>query len=99
MWPRYPLEPAAWRQNCARFSRMFSISLCMFARLRAFRIFQVRKTGNRHLVDIRSANSFPKSKRLDGVLVLPPAELIASKIVSYHQRRGQPKAGTDWRDL
>src|SRR5436190_2850 len=64
-----------------------------------YRIFQVRKTGNRHLVNIRAAHSFPKSKRLDGVLVLPPAELIASKVVSYHQRRGKPKAGTDWRDL
>ena len=33
------------------------------------------------------------------MLVLAPAELIASKVISYHQRRGKPKAGTDWRDL
>ncbi|MFS8087457.1 MAG: hypothetical protein ACMG6H_17635, partial [Acidobacteriota bacterium] len=26
-------------------------------------------------------------------------ELIAQKVISYHARRGQPKAGTDWRDL
>jgi hypothetical protein len=64
-----------------------------------YRVFQVRKTGNRDLVDIRSVDSFPKSQRLDGVLVLSPAELIASKVVSYHQRMRKPKAGTDWRDL
>lgn len=26
-------------------------------------------------------------------------ELIASKIISYHSRKGKPKAGTDYRDL
>jgi hypothetical protein len=30
---------------------------------------------------------------------MSPPELIAHKVVSYHARRGQPKAGTDWRDL
>ena len=36
---------------------------------------------------------------LRGMLILAPADLIASKIISYYQRRGKPKAGTDWRDL
>ena len=26
-------------------------------------------------------------------------ELIARKLLALHRRRGQPKAGTDWRDL
>jgi hypothetical protein len=30
---------------------------------------------------------------------MSPAELIASKVISYHRRRGQPKSGTDWRDI
>ena len=30
---------------------------------------------------------------------MSPPELIAHKVISYHARRGQPKAGTDWRDL
>lgn len=30
---------------------------------------------------------------------MSPPELIARKVISYHARRGQPKAGTDWRDL
>jgi hypothetical protein len=64
-----------------------------------YRIFQLRKTGNRHLVDVRAVNSFPQLRRIDDVQVLSPAELIASKVISYHQRRGKPKSGTDWRDL
>jgi hypothetical protein len=30
---------------------------------------------------------------------MAPAELVASKVIAYHQRRGNPKSGTDWRDL
>jgi len=30
---------------------------------------------------------------------MAPVELIASKLISYYQRRGKPKSGTDWRDL
>ena len=64
-----------------------------------YRIFQLQKTGNRHLVDVRSVASFPQHQRLDGVLVLSPAELIASKVISYRRRLNKPKSGTDWRDL
>ena len=63
------------------------------------RVFQARKSGNRHLVDLRSVEVLPAADRIAGVLVLAPAELIASKVMTYHQRRGQPKSGTDWRDL
>ncbi|HSQ23757.1 MAG TPA: hypothetical protein VLN44_05095 [Pyrinomonadaceae bacterium] len=31
--------------------------------------------------------------------MISPPELIAYKVIAYHARRGQPKAGTDWRDL
>jgi hypothetical protein len=41
----------------------------------------------------------PATQRIAGVLVTAPAELIASKVIAYQQRRGQPKSGTDWRDL
>jgi hypothetical protein len=36
---------------------------------------------------------------MDRILVLTPTELLASKVTAYHQRRGKPKAGTDWRDI
>ena len=64
-----------------------------------YRIFQLQKTGNRHLVDVRAVNSLPQLQRLDGVLVLSPAELIASKVISHYQRRGKSKSFTDRRDL
>jgi hypothetical protein len=66
---------------------------------KGFRLYQVQKTGNRHLVDIRPVKSLPPTKRIAKVLVVVPAELIASKVIAYHQRRGKPKSGTDWRDL
>jgi len=64
-----------------------------------YRLYQVRKAGNRHLVDIRPVEALPAAKRIEGVLVIEPAALIAHKVIAYHQRRGQPKSGTDWRDL
>lgn len=66
---------------------------------RGFRLYQVRRPGNRHLVDVRPVAALPPARRIARVLVMAPAELIASKVIAYHRRRGQPKAGTDWRDL
>lgn len=62
---------------------------------RGLRLFQVRKSGNRHVVDMRPVETLPLAERIAGVLVMAPAELIASKVITYHQRRGQPKSGTD----
>jgi Nucleotidyl transferase AbiEii toxin, Type IV TA system len=66
---------------------------------RGLRLFQIRKSGNRHLVDVRSIERLPDTQRISGVLVIAPADLIASKVIAYYQRRGRPKSGTDWRDL
>jgi hypothetical protein len=66
---------------------------------KGFRIYQVQKTGNRHLADVRPVAHLPETRTIEDIKVLSPAELIASKVVSYHARRGKPKAGTDWRDL
>jgi len=59
----------------------------------------VRKSGNRHLVDVRPVIALPATRRIAQVLVVAPPDLIASKVIAYHQRRGHPKSGTDWRDL
>ncbi len=64
-----------------------------------YRLFQVRKSGNRDLVDVRSIEKLPATQRIARVLVMAPADLIASKVIAYTQRRGNPKSGTDWRDL
>jgi hypothetical protein len=66
---------------------------------KGFRIYQVQKTGNRHLADVRPVAHLPGTRTIEGIQVLSPAELVASKVVSYHARRGKPKSGTDWRDL
>ena len=66
---------------------------------KGYRVFQIRKEGNRHLVDVRPIATLPKAELIDGVKVVTAAELIARKVISLHSRRGQPKSGTDWRDV
>ncbi len=66
---------------------------------KGYRLFQIQKPGNRHLVDLRMVESLPHAQRTEDVLVIFPPDLIAQKVISYHARRGQPKSGTDWRDL
>lgn len=66
---------------------------------KGFRVYQTRKEGNRHLVDVRPVENFPETKIIEKIQVLSPLELIVSKVISYHARRGKPKSGTDWRDL
>lgn len=66
---------------------------------KGLRIYQTRKEGNRHLVDVRIQSVFPDSTTIEQIRVLKPVELILSKIFAYESRRGKPKSGTDWRDL
>lgn len=66
---------------------------------RGYRLYQIQKSGNRHLVDIRFVPTLPPSQRIAQILVASPEELIALKVIAYHLRRGQPKSGTDWRDI
>jgi hypothetical protein len=64
-----------------------------------YRIYQVRKPKNRHLVDVRPVDTLPPAQWVKEVQVVVPAELIANKVTAYTHRRAKPKAGTDWRDL
>jgi len=66
---------------------------------KGYRVFQIRKEGNRHLVDVRPVTSLPASQNIEDVPIVSPAELIALKVVSYHTRRGKPKSFSDRRDL
>jgi hypothetical protein len=66
---------------------------------KGYRLFQVQKSGNRHLVDVRPVEKLPESQVIEDVRILDPTQLIAQKVISYHSRRGKPKSGTDWRDL
>ncbi len=85
----------------AHLSNRFHIAVRVrkVAQGRGYRIYQIQKPTNRHLVDIRPVPTLPPSRRIAQVLVASPEELLARKVIAYHQRRGQPKSGTDWRDL
>lgn len=63
------------------------------------RIYQASREGNHALIDIRPVPQLPPAQRLAQVLFMEPAELIASKVIAFHQRRDKPKGNMDWRDL
>jgi hypothetical protein len=64
-----------------------------------FRIYQLQKPRNRHLVDVRPVAELPSTRRVDDVLVVAPDELIANKVLAFQHRKGQPKSFTDRRDV
>ncbi|MDQ3129718.1 MAG: nucleotidyl transferase AbiEii/AbiGii toxin family protein [Acidobacteriota bacterium] len=66
---------------------------------KGLRIYQVRKEGNRHLIDVRSVENFPETETIENIKVLSPLELIVSKVISFQSRYGKPKSWTDRRDL
>ncbi len=66
---------------------------------KGLRVDQVRKEGNRHLVDLRQIKSIPGIETHEQIRILSPVELIVSKIISFRSRFGQAKSWTDRRDL
>jgi hypothetical protein len=64
-----------------------------------YRLDQVAKPKNRHLVDVRPCELLPSVERIDGILVVTPPEVIAGKVISCVRRKGKPKSYTDRRDL
>jgi hypothetical protein len=67
---------------------------------RGFRVYQVRKEGNRHLADIRAAEfALGDSLELDGIRYVSVPLAIALKVRALVARRMCPKGGTDLADL
>lgn len=64
-----------------------------------YRVYQVQKPKNRHLIDVRPVESLPPCQRVNEVLVITPAELIAEKARSMVQRSDPAKSLTDQADL
>ncbi len=64
-----------------------------------FRIFQHRAPKNRPLVDVRQVAKLPHSQIIADVQIIAPLDLIVHKVLAYPARHGQPKSGTDWRDI
>ena len=66
-----------------------------------YRVYQVRKPENRHLVDVRQVELLPPSQKVRNILVLTPPELAAAKVLAIAGRsKGKlAKALTDKADL
>jgi len=64
-----------------------------------YRLYQVRRPKNRHLVDVRPVSEFPPTKLVRKVRVVAPPELIANKVVSAASRRKTAKGLIDLADL
>lgn len=64
-----------------------------------YRIYQVKKPDNRHLVDVRPVEDLPPAKRVKKVLVVTPAELVANKVMSMVGRQHKAKGLIDQADL
>lgn len=64
-----------------------------------YRVYQIQKPENRHLADVRPVAEFPPSRRINGILVPNPEQVVANKVRAYAQRLGSPKSFTDRRDL
>ncbi|MES1207615.1 MAG: hypothetical protein ABUS79_16890 [Pseudomonadota bacterium] len=67
---------------------------------KAYRVFQLRSEGNRHLADLRLAE-FPLTDLVerDGIHYVGLPLLIALKVVALAKRRLAPKGATDLADL
>ncbi len=64
-----------------------------------YRLYQVLKPKNRHLVDVRPVDVMPAVQMIDDVPIVTPVEVIAGKVISCVRRKGRPKSFTDRRDL
>ena len=64
-----------------------------------FRVYQLRKPKNRHLVDVRQVPQLPPFREIGRVQVVEPAELAAMKAIAIAARKGQEKGLSDRLDL
>ena len=64
-----------------------------------YRIYQVQKPKNRHLVDVRPVDAFPPAQRVKKILVVTPPELAANKVMSMVARKHKAKGLIDKADL
>jgi hypothetical protein len=64
-----------------------------------YRIYQLQKPQNRHLIDVRPVEALPPSQRVNEVLVVSPEQLMAEKALSMVQRTDVAKSLMDQADL
>jgi hypothetical protein len=64
-----------------------------------YRIYQVQKPKNRHLVDLRQVAELPPHEPREGVMTTAPLELVVMKTISMADRRAREKGLSDRLDL
>lgn len=64
-----------------------------------FRVYQLRKPKNRHLVDVRQVTLLPPFRVIADLRVIEPTELAALKAIAIAARSGHEKALSDRLDL
>lgn len=64
-----------------------------------FRVYQLRKPKNRHLIDVRQVERLPEHQEIEGVKVVSPAVLVAFKAIGIAERGGREKGLSDRLDL
>jgi hypothetical protein len=76
-----------------------AVRVCEVREGLGYRIYQVRKPKNRHLVDVRPVDRLPPAQHVKRVLVVTPPELIANKVMSMVGRQHKAKGLIDRADL
>ncbi|KAA1259804.1 hypothetical protein LF1_23410 [Rubripirellula obstinata] len=66
---------------------------------KGFRVYQISKPKNRHLVDVREVSQLPPCQRVERILVPTPPQLIGQKVISMVSRSRTAKGMTDIADL
>jgi hypothetical protein len=89
------------QELCKHLSQLFYsiIRMRKVKKGQGYLVYQVQSSGNRYLADITQVIELPEAQRIKQVLIMDPAELIASKWISYYEWRGQPESWIDWQDL
>jgi len=77
-----------------------AVGVCEIAGGKAYRVYQLRSEGNRHLADIRLVE-FPLEDSIEqqGVRYASLPLMIALKALALSKRRLSPKGGTDLADV
>jgi len=86
---------------CSVLNKKFNIAVRVrrVANGLGYRIYQIRKPRNRHLVDVRQTETLPPCESMERILVPQPEELISQKIVSMVSRPRTAKGMTDIADI
>lgn len=84
----------------ARLARKFHIAVRVRkVKEEGYRVYQIQKDGNRHLVDVRAVTTDVHYRPVSGLNVIEVEDLVAMKVIAVSARGNKPKGLTDRADL